>query len=614
MTRSPCRPVALAAAFLALGLAATLPSIAQATKPPASKHATQPGANTGAARQLADAAEAWYRGYYGLFPVWATENVGDPAFEGAFEVDIAPAHRERQRVLYEGTLKSLQRIDARALNDEQRLTLQLLRYEATQRLALLEFPSHLLPVTHMDPMPVKLGQWAAGNASQPMKTVAHYEHFLARLQGLPAWIDQAIANMDEGIEKGILQPKPLIERLLPQIDVLLPADAAQSPYLAATRNFPAEVAEAERVRLRAAYEKLVQAEVAPAVGKLKRYLAERYLPHCRDSAGLGALPGGDAWYRALVKDSTTTTMTPAQIHALGLKEVARIRREMEQVKARFGFKGTLNEFFASLDQRPELTPFREERQILEAYSGLNRKVMAELPKLFERAPKAPLEIRAVEPFRRDTASDYYLPPAVDGTRPGMFYTNVQDPARYRTTGMTSLFLHEGQPGHHYQMALQQELDVPRFRKVLWYDAYGEGWALYAEGLGRDIGVYDDPNAYLGRLFMELHRALRLVVDTGLHAQGWSREKTIAYLQEMEGSKEASARRATERYMAWPGQALAYKVGELKIIELREQARAALGPRFDIKRFHAEVLGEGTMPLAMLEARVKAWIAAQKGKA
>lgn len=596
------------AALLALGLAAALPlPVAQAATaaPPSAP------ARPDAARQLDAAAEAWYRGYYGLFPVAATENVGDPAFEGAFEVDIAPAHRARQRALYEGTLRALQRIDARALDDEQRLTLQLLRYEASQRLALLAHPSHLLPVTHMDPMPLKLAQWAAGTAAQPLATVAQHEHFLQRLRGLPAWIDQAIDNMDDGIARGIVQPRPIIERLLPQLDALLPADPAQSPFLAGTRSFPADMPAAEQARLRSAYGELVQRQMAPAVAKLRDYLKDRYLPHCRDTAGIGALPGGAAWYRALVKDSTTTTMTPAQIHALGLKEVARIRGEMEQVKARFGFSGTLNEFFASLDRRPELTPFREEQQILDAFAGLNRKIMAQLPRLFERAPKAALEIRAVEPVRRDTASDYYLPPAVDGTRPGLFYTNVPDPAKYRNTGMTSLFLHEGQPGHHYQMALQQELHVPRFRQVLWYDAYGEGWALYAEGLGRDIGLYDDPNAYLGRLFMELHRALRLVVDTGLHAQGWSREKTIAYLREMEGSTEASARRATERYMAWPGQALAYKVGELKIIALREQARAALGERFDIRRFHGEVLGEGTMPLAMLETRVKAWIAAEK---
>jgi uncharacterized protein (DUF885 family) len=402
-----------------------------------------------------------------------------------------------------------------------------------------------------------------------------------------------------------------MERLMPQMDALLPADAAQSPYLAATRNFPDDMPPAEQARLRAAYEHTVQQQVAPAVDKLRRYLAERYVPACRGSAGRGALPGGSAGYRAVVKDYTTTDVAPPQVHALGLKEVARIRGEMEQVKRRLGFDGPLNDFIASLYRRPELTPFRDEAQILQAFADLNKRVMAQLPRLFERAPRAALEIRAVEPSRRDTASDYYLPPAVDGTRPGRFYTNVPDPLKYRTTPMTALFLHEGQPGHHYQMALQQELDAPRFRKALWYDAYGEGWALYAEGLGTELGVYGDPDAYLGRLFLELHRALRLVVDTGLHDQGWSRVKTIAHLREMEGSTEDAARRATERYMAWPGQALAYKVGELKLLELRAQARAALGARFDIRRFHAQVLGEGTLPLALLESRMKAWIASQR---
>jgi uncharacterized protein (DUF885 family) len=242
---------------------------------------------------------------------------------------------------------------------------------------------------------------------------------------------------------------------------------------------------------------------------------------------------------------------------------------------------------------------------------LNDKIKAGLPRLFERAPKAGLEVRAVEPISRATASDYYVPPAADGSRPGtFFFVPTEKPGDYRTTKMTALLLHEGQPGHHYQMALQQELDVPRFRKSLWYDAFGEGWALYAESLGRELGLFDDPNAYLGRLQMELHRALRLVVDTGMHDKGWSREKAIAYMREIEGVNDGDARRAIERYMAWPGQALAYKVGELKIIELRERARAKLGARFDIRGFHTQVLDDGCMPLRMLEAKIDAWIAAK----
>jgi uncharacterized protein (DUF885 family) len=594
------------AGMLSLSTVALLPQPAAAATARAAA-AQQPS------QQLAALAEAYYRDYYALFPIDATENLGDPAYESALEIELAPEHLARQRALYERTLESLKAVDARGLSRDEKLTYDLLAYEARERLALLAFPSHLLPVTHQNALPVRLAQWAGGVGSQPLKTTAHYEHFLARLRRMPAWIDQAIANMQEGMAKGIVQPKAIVERLMPQIDALLPADPAQSPYLAGVRQFPEGVPEAERERLAAAYRKTVDESVAPAVQRLRTFLAEKYLPRCRDTAGLGALPGGAAWYRAQVKWSTTTTMSPEQIHALGLKEVARIRGEMEKVKQRFGFEGELNAFIKSLDDRPELRPFHTEDQVLAAYAALNQRVMAALPRLFERAPKAELQIRAVEPMRRDTASDYYVPPAEDGSRPGVFYTVIQDPAAYRTTGMASLFLHEGQPGHHYQMALQQELDAPKFRHSVWYDAYGEGWALYAEGLGRDIGLYDDPNAYLGRLFMELHRALRLVVDTGLHAKGWSRQQTIDYLMAMEGSKPDSARRATERYMAWPGQALAYKVGELKILELRERARAKLGERFDIRAFHSQVLGDGNMPLSMLETKIDRWISSQQQK-
>ncbi|MEW6708125.1 MAG: DUF885 domain-containing protein [Pseudomonadota bacterium] len=587
--------------------------LALCTLSPRALAVQRPAART-AAQRLAAIADDYYRDYYALFPLDATENLGDPAYEAAFEIDIAPQHLQRQRALYRRTLGALRKIDTHRLTPDERLTHALLAYEARGRLALLEHPGHLLPLTHMNSMPVRLAQWAGGGGAQPLQTAAHYEHYLARLQRLPAWTDQAIANMQEGLRRGIVQPRPLMERLMPQIDALLPADAAQSPYLAGTRQFPDSVGEADRARLAAAYRQAVDEQVAPALQRLRSFLSERYLPGCRSSAGLGALPGGAAWYRANVRWSTTTDMTPQQIHALGLKEVARIRSEMEHVKRRFGFEGELNAFFQSLNERAELKPFRHESEVLQAYTALNQRVMAALPLLFERAPKAPLQIRAVEPMRRDTASDYYSPPAADGSRPGVFFTVIQDPAAYKTTGMTSLFLHEGQPGHHYQIALQQELQAPRFRLAAWYDAYGEGWALYAESLGREMGLYDEPNAYLGRLFMELHRALRLVVDTGLHAQGWSREQAIDYLMAMEGSKPDSARRAVERYMAWPGQALAYKVGELKILELRERARARLGPRFDIRAFHTQVLGDGNMPLSMLEAKIDRWIAAQQRKA
>jgi uncharacterized protein (DUF885 family) len=559
--------------------------------------------------RLAAIADDYYAGKLALFPMDATENVGDPAYEAAFEIDIAPAHLQRQRRFYERTLHSLRAVDKAKLSRQERLTYDLLAYDAGDHLAVMAYPWHLTPVGHMDCMPVKLSQWAGGQASQPMKTTANYDNFLARLKRLPEWIDQAIRNMEQGIARGVVLPRPLVERTLPQLEALLPQDPLASPFLAATVDFPAEVADADRQRLREAYRTRMTQSITPAVLRLYVFMKERYLPAARDTAGLGALPGGADWYRRLVRSSTTTDMTPEQIHELGLKEVARIRGEMEKVKTRFGFEGDLDAFLKSLPGRPDLTPFRTEAEVLAVYVALNERVKAGLPRLFELAPKAALEVRVVDPIRRATASDNYVPPAADGSRPGVFYTVVMDPAKYGTTRMTALFLHEGQPGHHYHIALQQELDLPKFRKAGWYDAYGEGWALYAEGLGRELGLYDDPTAYLGRLQMELHRALRLVVDTGMHDKGWSRERAISYMREIEGVNEDDARRAIERYMAWPGQALAYKVGELKILELRERARQKLGPRFDIRAFHTQVLGDGCLPLRMLEAKIDAWIAA-----
>jgi len=561
-------------------------------------------------RRLAALADDYYRRYFALFPIEATESLGDPAFEAMLAVDIAPSERKRQRELYEWTLAGLRRIDKDRLNAADRVTWDVLDHEARIQLALLEHPSHLMPVGHMDSLPVRLAQWASGTAAQPMQTTRHYEHFLSRLKKLPAWIAQAIDNMEEGIAKGITLPRPLVERTLPQYEALLPADASKSPYLVAVQAFPAGVPAQDRARLTAAYTKLVEREITPSVKRLRDFLAGRYLVAARTTAGYGALPGGAEWYRTQVRYATTTDLSPQQVHELGLKEVARIRGEMEKVKAHFGFEGPLTDFLRGYSQRPEVTPFKSEAEILRAFQQLNEKIKPKLPQLFERAPKAPLDIRIVEPMRRDIASDHYVPPAPDGSRPGAFYTVVTDPTKYRTTPIVSLFLHEGQPGHHYQMGLVQELPLPRVRRAIWNNAYGEGWALYAEGLVRELGLYDnDPDAWLGRLGMELHRALRLVVDTGLHAMGWTREQAMAYMMETEGATELRARRAIERYMAWPGQAVSYKVGELKILELREKARSQLGPKFDIRAFHTQVLGDGSLPLSMLEAKVDRWIRA-----
>jgi uncharacterized protein (DUF885 family) len=345
----------------------------------------------------------------------------------------------------------------------------------------------------------------------------------------------------------------------------------------------------------------------PAQAKLVAFLKTEYLPKTRLTAGLGALPSGAKWYAHQVRENTSTNLSPAAIHTLGLTEVARIRDEMDIIRIQVGFKGTLNEFLQGVKSRAALMPFKTEEQVIAQFKTIDIGMAPKLAALFGRTPKAALDIRPVDKLTRDTASSSYILPAIDGSRPGVFYAAIPDPLKFTSHDMTALFLHEGQPGHHFQMALQQELDLPRFRRFAWHNAYGEGWALYAESLGKEMGVYADPFTYLGRLQAELVRAVRLVTDTGLHDKGWTREETMAYMIKNQGVGEDSARRATERYMVWPGQALGYKIGELKILELRATAQQKLGDKFNIKSFHDQVLTAGSLPLTMLETRINTWI-------
>ncbi len=546
-----------------------------------------------------------------LFSLSATEDIGDPRFESELAIEIAPEHRAQQAREFKAILKQVKSIPVASLSPADRVTHEVLQYDVSARLEALNYPRHLLPIHHMESVPVKLAGWAGGKSVQPFKTVQNYENFLKRIERLPQWSSQAIANMREGVRLGIVQPKSIIERALPQLQSLAEGPLEDSPFYSPIKRLPADFSPADKARLTAAYREALADHINPAQVRLHTFVRDEYLPKTRATSGIGALPGGAAWYRFTVRESTTTTLTAEQIHATGLKEVARIHAEMEKVKTQVGFNGPLIEFLKGLESRKELLPFKTDEEILGRFAALNERVKPQLAQLFGRTPKAPLEIRPVDKLLRDTASSHYILPAMDGSRPGVFYAVIQDPLKYNTPPMTALFLHEGQPGHHFHMALQQELDIPKFRRFIWYDAYGEGWALYAESLGRELGVYDDPYAYLGRLQAELIRAIRLVVDTGLHAKGWSREQTINYLIDTQGVNEADARRATERYMIWPGQALSYKTGELKLLELRVRARKALGGAFDMRAFHDEVLGSGSLPLSMLETRINSWIARQQ---
>jgi len=564
-----------------------------------------------ASKPLASIAARYFEDRLQLDPLEGTATTGEARFEGELTITIAPAHLAKVRKLSQRVLQELKSLNEQKLSPADRMTYAVLKRQLQEQLEGDKFHGELMPIDQYGGLPVSLAQFGTGQDIQPLKTVKNYENYLKRLNKLPVWIDQAITNMREGIKRGVVQPTPLIVSGLPAIKALTEADVEKSVFYLAIKSMPSTFSKAEQARLTAAYTQSIKSRLLPAAIKLYTFLEQEYLPKTRASAGVSAIPDGAAWYKYLVRFHTTTGMTPEEIHALGLKEVARIRGEMAKIQAGYKFEGSLTDFLKWHDNEAQFRPFKTDQDVLDAYGVLNKTIAAKLPQLFGRAPKAPLEIRAEPELTRATASDHYSGPAADGSRPGVFYTVIEDPAKYRNTGMTTLFLHEGQPGHHYHTALQQELPLPKFRKFGWITAYGEGWALYAETLGREMGLYDDPNQYLGHLKDELLRAVRLVTDTGLHSKNWTREQTMQYMMDNEGVIESEARRATERYMAWPGQALAYKIGALKIQALRARAAEKLGAKFSLSNYHDLVLSDGVLPLSVLEAKVDAWIASQQ---
>jgi uncharacterized protein (DUF885 family) len=592
------------AAAVALAFAPMSPVYAAA---PAGKVSAEVAAS--ANKAVLAIADEYYDAVARFEPIGATEN-GDNRFDNQLGLSIAPAKRAAQFKLYRKFLQRLQAIKPYQLDVKARINYDILQYELTGLIAMERFPEQLLPLNQMDSVPVTLANYAGGEASQPIGTVKEYDAYLSRVSQLPAWIDQAIANMREGIKKGVTQPKAIMISALPQFQQLVSAAPEASIYYTPITKLPAAFSDADKQRLTAAYRKAINDKVMPALVRLSTFLEKEYVPACRTSTGLGALPDGAAWYQARVANATTTTLKPDEIHAIGLKEVARIQAQFAVLGPKLGYDGPAAGLPVWVAAQPKFFPFKTEQEVQAVYHKLNDVLDTKLPLMFTLQPKAKLDLRLEPELSRATASDHYTAPAGDGSRPGVFWSVVNDPTKYGSTGMTTLFLHEGKPGHHFHIALMQELNLPNFRKYGGNNAFTEGWALYAETLGKEMGLFDDPAQYFGHLSDEMLRAVRLVVDTGMHAQGWTREQSIQYMKDTLGY-DVVAKTETERYMAWPGQALGYKVGSLKIQELRQRAQAALGDKFSLPEFHAVVLGDGTLPLALLEDKVNHWIATKQ---
>ncbi|WP_293368042.1 DUF885 family protein [Nevskia sp.] len=543
-----------------------------------------------------------------LRPLQATF-IGDARYNDQLPNTLSAEYRAKEAAFDARWLARVKAIDATGVSPADALSLDILRRNLERSIEAARFPDHLMPVNQFYNLAAQLAQLGTGTGAQPFKTVADYAHWAKRAAQIPVLFDQAIANMREGVAKGVVQPDVLMIKTLSQLDALAVAKPEDSLFWKPVTAFPDSFSDADRSRLTAEYRQLIAGTVLPAYARLRDYIRADYLPQSRKTVGLDALPDGAAWYASKVRAITTTALTPAEIHEIGLKEVARIHTAMRGVMQEVGYKGDLTAFFKFVSEDPRFT-FASEAAALDAYNALSAVVDQNSARLFAVRPKAGFEIRPVEAFRAQSAAGgSYQRPSEDGTRPGIFYLNTYDLPSRKTWAAESLFLHEAIPGHHFQIGIQQELlGVPAFRRFGSFTAYIEGWGLYAESLGKELGVYRDPYQYFGRLQAELFRAIRLVVDTGLHAKGWSRQQVIDYMLANSAQGLTQSVSETERYMAIPGQALAYKIGELKIIELRRRAEAALGNRFDIKAFHSEVLKDGSLPLDVLEAKIDRWIA------
>ena len=571
-----------------LSLAAILPAHAQTT------------AQNPALHELF--ADEWERGLRES-PEGATYN-GDARYNDRWTDFSLPAIAARQDA-DRAALQKLHAIDRKTLSAADQLDYDTFEWNLQRSIERQKFKEYQQPISHQG------GPQTADGIAEvlPFATLKDYQDWLRRLQALPVALDQVVALLQEGVKDGNLPPRVLMQRVPAQIAGQVVDDPAKSAFYKPFLKFPASISQSDRDKLQAQARQVIADEVVPAYRKLQTYFNDQYLPRTRASIAAAELPDGKAYYDFLARYYTTTDLTADQIHAIGLKEVARIRAEMENVKAQTGFKGSLTEFFDYLRSDPKFF-HKSPDELLTAYRALSKRIDPELVKVFKTIPRLPYGVRPIpDNIAADTTTAYYQPGASDGTRPGYYYVNLYKPEVRPTWEMVPLSLHEAVPGHHFQFARGLELpDAPMFRRTAYFVAYGEGWGLYAEQLGFEMGLYDDPYDHFGQLVYEMWRAVRLVVDTGMHAKGWSRERAIAYFKDNAAKTDQDIVNEIDRYIGTPGQALAYKIGQMKISELRAKAKRELGPKFDLRAYNDAVLETGSVPLEALERHIDAWIA------
>ena len=562
-------------------------------------------------KELAALMDNYYEQRLKFYPIEATIN-GDGRYNDLLFIDFTDAHRAKLKQFYEEQRIYLTKFDRRHLNTSDQLNYDVLKRELDIYTELLGFRDNYMPLNQFSSTHLTFIQMAGGEAYQPFKTVSDYNNWLKRAAVFPAYLDSAIVYFRKGMKSGDVLPRKLVEKMIPQFRTVVTDTPAASLFYGPVNHMPVDFAMSDKKRLAGEFITLIQQQLNPAFRRMADFLQNEYLPAARTSAGIAAIPDGGKYYRFLVKQQTTTNYTPDEIYETGLSEVKRIRAEMEKTKDAVGFKGDLKAFFHYLNTDRKFTPYTTPEEVIGAFASVQQLIQPNLDKLFSARPKTAFEIRQTEAFRAASASAEYQQGTPDGSRPGIFYVPILDATQFNVTnGMQSLFLHEAIPGHHYQISLQLENSrLPKFRRFGNSNAYAEGWALYCESLGKELGLYKDPYQYIGALGDEMHRAIRLVVDVGMHVKGMTREEAIRYMMENEQISEAGAVAEIERYMAIPGQALGYKIGALKIRALRTKYEQQLGNKFNVSAFHDAVLKDGPLPLELLEKKMDLWAAEQ----
>lgn len=545
-----------------------------------------------------------------LFPLEATNN-GDMRYNDLLP-DEGSEHISKVNSFYDKYLSDIKKYNRQYLSTDDRVSFDLLEYSLKTAKEAATYHPEYMPATQTRSAALTIGTLGAGNSQQPFRSIKDYEDWLKRITAFTVWVDTAIANFNKGVSAGVVLPSVLVLKMIPQMEKLAEPDTSKNIFYGPVRNFPSGFTKADKEKLRKDYDKAITQQLTPAYVRLATYLKNDYLPKSRNTSGYNALPDGTARYAFLIRSFTTTNKTAAEIYQVGLNEVDAIHKEMEKVKAETGFKGSLPEFYKLLTTDSKFLPFKNAAEVLAAYRTIQQKIDPNLDKLFSVKPKAPFEIRQTEAFRAASASAQYFRGTSDGKRPGIFYVPIVDATKYPSFSMEDLFLHEAIPGHHYQLSLQQEnYGMPKLRSFAIIPAFSEGWGLYAETLGKDLGLYTDPYQYMGSLMGQIHRAIRLVVDVGIHTGKMTRENAIKYMLDNEPVTEQVATSEIERYMAVPGQALSYKIGQLKIEELRDKYKKQLGSKFNLKYFHDAVLKGGSLPLTVFESYMDDWAITQK---